>query len=283
MLDVGTSGGVWGLERGYCMMVGGADAAVASLAPVFDILSPPLGVGGTHARALGRPRAGRAGLAALRTQRRGPLREDGPQRHRVRTDGRLRGGPEPAGAHRALRVRHRPARGHRAVATRQRGRLVAVGPDRSGARRRPRAVGLQRRRERQRRGPVVARGGDRPGRARHPCSPPRCSRGSAHAARRPWPTRCSPRCAASSAATSSRRRRDRPRAGPQHVARGGRCRGGRHHRSRAVGTSGCRRRRVARGQRRLLARTDVRPARGVGPRLEPHRRVPGGRARRSRR
>ncbi len=41
MLDVGTSGGVWGLERGYCMMVGGADAAVASLAPVFDILSPP--------------------------------------------------------------------------------------------------------------------------------------------------------------------------------------------------------------------------------------------------
>ncbi|CAN5493928.1 decarboxylating 6-phosphogluconate dehydrogenase [soil metagenome] len=40
MLDVGTSGGVWGLERGYCMMVGGTEAAVAQMAPVFDILSP---------------------------------------------------------------------------------------------------------------------------------------------------------------------------------------------------------------------------------------------------
>jgi 6-phosphogluconate dehydrogenase len=41
LLDVGTSGGVWGLERGYCMMVGGTDEAVAALAPVFDVLSPP--------------------------------------------------------------------------------------------------------------------------------------------------------------------------------------------------------------------------------------------------
>lgn len=41
LLDVGTSGGVWGLERGYCMMVGGTDEAVAALAPVFDLLSPP--------------------------------------------------------------------------------------------------------------------------------------------------------------------------------------------------------------------------------------------------
>ncbi len=41
LLDVGTSGGVWGLERGYCMMVGGAEEAVLQLRPVFDILSPP--------------------------------------------------------------------------------------------------------------------------------------------------------------------------------------------------------------------------------------------------
>ncbi|MCX6524224.1 MAG: NAD(P)-binding domain-containing protein, partial [Actinobacteria bacterium] len=41
LLDVGTSGGVWGLERGYCMMVGGAEEAVQQLRPVFDILSPP--------------------------------------------------------------------------------------------------------------------------------------------------------------------------------------------------------------------------------------------------
>jgi 6-phosphogluconate dehydrogenase len=41
LVDVGTSGGVWGLDRGYCLMVGGDDPAVATLAPVFDVLSPP--------------------------------------------------------------------------------------------------------------------------------------------------------------------------------------------------------------------------------------------------
>jgi 6-phosphogluconate dehydrogenase len=40
-VDVGTSGGVWGLEVGYCMMVGGADEAVARLAPILDVLAPP--------------------------------------------------------------------------------------------------------------------------------------------------------------------------------------------------------------------------------------------------
>ena len=40
-VDVGTSGGVWGLEVGYCMMVGGSDAAVERLAPILDILAPP--------------------------------------------------------------------------------------------------------------------------------------------------------------------------------------------------------------------------------------------------
>jgi 6-phosphogluconate dehydrogenase len=39
-VDVGTSGGVFGLERGYCLMVGGDDEAVARLAPIFDSLSP---------------------------------------------------------------------------------------------------------------------------------------------------------------------------------------------------------------------------------------------------
>ncbi|MGP1630269.1 MAG: phosphogluconate dehydrogenase (NAD(+)-dependent, decarboxylating) [Giesbergeria sp.] len=42
-LDVGTSGGVVGLERGYCLMVGGADAPVAQLAPVFETLAPGAG------------------------------------------------------------------------------------------------------------------------------------------------------------------------------------------------------------------------------------------------
>jgi 6-phosphogluconate dehydrogenase len=39
-VDVGTSGGVWGLERGYCMMIGGPDAAVRHLDPIFRTLAP---------------------------------------------------------------------------------------------------------------------------------------------------------------------------------------------------------------------------------------------------
>jgi 6-phosphogluconate dehydrogenase len=39
-VDVGTSGGVFGLERGYCLMIGGPDAAIARLAPIFDALAP---------------------------------------------------------------------------------------------------------------------------------------------------------------------------------------------------------------------------------------------------
>ena len=40
-VDVGTSGGVWGLEVGYCMMVGGPTKAVRRLAPILDVLAPP--------------------------------------------------------------------------------------------------------------------------------------------------------------------------------------------------------------------------------------------------
>ena len=39
-IDVGTSGGVWGLEVGYCMMVGGPPKAVKRLAPILDVLAP---------------------------------------------------------------------------------------------------------------------------------------------------------------------------------------------------------------------------------------------------
>ena len=42
-LDVGTSGGVWGLERGYCMMVGGDAEAFARLEPILKTLAPGLG------------------------------------------------------------------------------------------------------------------------------------------------------------------------------------------------------------------------------------------------
>ncbi len=39
-VDVGTSGGVWGLEVGYCMMVGGTEQGVERLAPILDVLAP---------------------------------------------------------------------------------------------------------------------------------------------------------------------------------------------------------------------------------------------------
>ncbi len=42
-VDVGTSGGVWGLERGYCMMIGGPDEIVRKLDPIFEALAPGLG------------------------------------------------------------------------------------------------------------------------------------------------------------------------------------------------------------------------------------------------
>ena len=42
-MDVGTSGGVWGLERGYCMMIGGETATVDRLDPIFATLAPGLG------------------------------------------------------------------------------------------------------------------------------------------------------------------------------------------------------------------------------------------------
>ncbi len=54
-LDVGTSGGVWGLERGYCMMIGGAREAFDRLDPVFKTLAPGIG---EIPRTLGREKVG---------------------------------------------------------------------------------------------------------------------------------------------------------------------------------------------------------------------------------
>ncbi len=53
-VDVGTSGGVWGLERGYCMMIGGEADAVKRLDPIFATLAPGRG---TIARTPGREKA----------------------------------------------------------------------------------------------------------------------------------------------------------------------------------------------------------------------------------
>jgi 6-phosphogluconate dehydrogenase len=54
-VDVGTSGGVWGLERGYCMMIGGETAVVQRLDPIFATLAPGIG---NISRTAGRERLG---------------------------------------------------------------------------------------------------------------------------------------------------------------------------------------------------------------------------------
>jgi 6-phosphogluconate dehydrogenase len=57
-VDVGTSGGVWGAERGYCQMIGGEDGPVKRLDPIFAALAPGIGSG---PRTVGRE--GRGGTA----------------------------------------------------------------------------------------------------------------------------------------------------------------------------------------------------------------------------
>ena len=53
-VDIGTSGGVWGKDRGYCMMVGGSKEAVQHLDPILDTLAPGIG---TIDRTRGRPKS----------------------------------------------------------------------------------------------------------------------------------------------------------------------------------------------------------------------------------
>src|SRR5262249_41330513 len=64
-LDVGTSGGVWGLIRGYCLMIGGDKAAVERLGPIFKAIAPGnSGVPPTTVQPIKGVDAGRKGLAA---------------------------------------------------------------------------------------------------------------------------------------------------------------------------------------------------------------------------
>ena len=55
-VDVGTSGGIWGLERGYCMMIGGEDTVIKHLDPIFASLAP--GIGKDIPRTAGREKIG---------------------------------------------------------------------------------------------------------------------------------------------------------------------------------------------------------------------------------
>ncbi len=162
-VDVGTSGGVFGLERGFCLMVGGEDGAGRAPRAALRLARAGPRCRGAHARPHGRPGTGGARLAPLRAGRRGALREDGAQRDRVRADGRVRGGPQPPPPRRRGRRRPRVRRGdrpprqpgplplrprrggdQRGLAARERRRLVAARPDRSGAPRVARAGWVRR-------------------------------------------------------------------------------------------------------------------------------------------
>ncbi len=89
-LDVGTSGGVWGLERGYRTMIGGPEEAVQRLDPIFKTPRARQRRDPAHAGTRETPWCGRRRLHPLRTFRRKPFFEDGAQRNRVRHGAGLR-------------------------------------------------------------------------------------------------------------------------------------------------------------------------------------------------
>ncbi len=70
-VDVGTSGGVWGLERGYCMMIGGDKDAVDRLDPIFATLAP--GVGDVSRTRAGRGATPGPSRVTSTPARRGPV------------------------------------------------------------------------------------------------------------------------------------------------------------------------------------------------------------------
>ena len=75
-IDAGVSGGIWGLERGYCLMIGGERTIVSHLEPIFKTLAPGRDTRCTR-RGTRFSRQREPGLPALRARRRRPLREDG--------------------------------------------------------------------------------------------------------------------------------------------------------------------------------------------------------------
>ena len=148
-VDVGTSGGVFGLERGFCLMIGGEDEVVQRLDPIFATIAPGVDAAErTPGRTDSNATTAEAGYLHCGPPRRRTLREDGPQRHRVRAHGRVRRRPERAQArerrgrrargrrrdHAAPRpevlpLRPEHPRDHRGVAPWERGGLVAARPD----------------------------------------------------------------------------------------------------------------------------------------------------------
>ena len=147
-VDVGTSGGVWGLERGYCMMIGGETRLVQHLDPIFKTLAPGIG---DIPRTPGREKMG--GTAEQGYLHCGPnggghfvkMVHNGIEygimaayaeglaffaRANVgKQTARDRRRDHAAARSRTLPVRPQPDRHHRSVAARQRDRFLAAGPD----------------------------------------------------------------------------------------------------------------------------------------------------------
>ncbi len=131
LIDCGTSGGIWGLERGYCLMIGGDDDAVADLAPVFQSLAP-----GVDAAPRTPGRVGEPGPAEQGWLHCGPngaghfvkMVHNGIEYGMMASLAEGLNVLHNAGAPRVLPVRHRHDVGGRGVAPGQRHRLLAARP-----------------------------------------------------------------------------------------------------------------------------------------------------------
>jgi 6-phosphogluconate dehydrogenase len=80
-VDCGTSGGIWGLERGYCLMIGGESTIVQHLDPIFRTLAPGSGDIPKTPPTLASQSGCGIGVSALRAGGRRTLRQDGAQRY----------------------------------------------------------------------------------------------------------------------------------------------------------------------------------------------------------
>jgi 6-phosphogluconate dehydrogenase len=221
-VDSGTSGGVWGLERGFCQMIGGERDIVRHLDPIFATLAPaadsaaPKSQRDRHATATaehgylhcGPSGAGRfvkmvhngieCGLMAAYAEGLNILRHANVGKR----DARRGCGDDTASRAGDVQMRLQSRGHHRGLASRQRDRVVAARSDGECSRWRSSSGTFR----------AVSDSGE--GRwtidaaidegVPAPCSVPRCTRDSARAGRPALPTRFCPRCGISSAVTRKR-------------------------------------------------------------------------------
>ena len=170
-VDVGTSGGVWGLTRGYCMMIGGAAGAVEHLDPIFRTLAPGLGdVPRTPDREAHDPRAelgyihaGPPGAGHFVKMVHNGIEYGLMQAYAEGFNILAEQERRCAARRRALRAQ--PRRHRRSVAARLGDLVLAARPQRRGFGARPQPRGVFRLCRGFRRGPLDGRGGDRGGSA----------------------------------------------------------------------------------------------------------------------